>query len=310
MIEYYRAVADAMLPHLAQRPLVLRRFPDGIDTKGFVQQDIGDHVPDWVQTADLPRRGGEGMVRHVVCEDVATLVYLANQAAIELHTWPSIVDDPEHPDRLVIDIDPPDGTELATLRTTARQVRDLCKKVGLVPFVQATGSRGFHVVAPLDRSADYEFVRQLAADLADHLAAGHPDELTTAHRKQRRGDRVFLDVGRNAYGQTFVAPYSLRARPGASAATPLDWTELGRATRRQSRPRHALLSTGDVSPPGTVVADKGKQRNRRNDDHDRDRPRDRYEGQALQPHLVHRGLPEQRVAAGDLHPGRRARRRQ
>lgn len=230
VIEYYRAVADAMLPHLVGRPLVLRRFPDGIDTKGFVQQDIGDHFPDWVQTADLPRRGDEGTVRHVVCEDVATLVYLANQAAIELHIWPSTVDRPGHPDRLVIDIDPPDGTELATLRTTARQVRDLYKDVGLDPFVQATGSRGFHVVAPLDRSADYEFVRGLAADLADHLAAGHPDELTTAHRKQRRGNRIFLDVGRNAYGQTFVAPYSLRARPGASAAAPLDWAELGRAT--------------------------------------------------------------------------------
>ncbi len=96
--------------------------------------------------------------------------------------------------------------------------------------MQATGGRGCHVVAPLDASADYTFVRALASDLADHLAAQHPDELTTAQRKQRRGDRVFLDVNRNAYGQTFVAPYSLRARPGAPAATPLDWAELGRAT--------------------------------------------------------------------------------
>jgi len=230
VIDYYRAVADTMLPHLAQRPLVLHRFPDGFGTKGFVQHDVGEHFPDWVQTADLPRRGREGTVRHVVCADVATLVYLANQAALELHIWPSTVDKPEHPDRLVIDIDPPDGTEVTALRTIARQVRDLYEKVGLVPFVQATGSRGFHIVAPLDRSADYEFVRALATDLADHVAAEHSDELTTAQRKQKRGDRVFLDVNRNAYGQTFVAPYSLRARPGASAATPLDWAELGRAT--------------------------------------------------------------------------------
>jgi bifunctional non-homologous end joining protein LigD len=230
VIDYYRAVADAMLPHLARRPLVLHRFPDGFGTKGFVQHDVGEHFPDWIQTADLPRRGREGTVRHVVCEDAATLVYLANQAALELHIWPSTVDKPEHPDRLVIDIDPPDGTEVTTLRTIARQVRDLYEKVGLAPFVQATGSRGFHVVAPLDRSADYEFVRELAAGLADHLAAEHPGELTTAQRKQKRGDRVFLDINRNAYGQTFAAPYSLRARPGASAVTPLDWSELGRAT--------------------------------------------------------------------------------
>jgi bifunctional non-homologous end joining protein LigD len=230
VIEYYRTVADAMLPHLAGRPLVLHRFPDGVGTKGFVQQDVGEHFPDWLHVADLPRRGEQGTVRHVVCEDVPTLEYLANQAALELHVWPSRVDKPEHPDRLVIDIDPPDDTTVATLRAIARQVRDLYEEVGLLPFVQATGSRGFHVVAPLDRSADYEFVRALATDLADHLAAGHPDELTTAQRKQRRGDRVFLDINRNAYGQTFVAPYSLRAKPGASAATPLDWAELGRAT--------------------------------------------------------------------------------
>lgn len=230
VIGYYRAVAEVMLPHLAGRPLVLHRFPDGIDTKGFVQQDAGEHFPDWVPVVELPRRGGDGTVGHVVCEDEPTLVFLANQAALELHIWPSTVDKPDHPDRLVVDIDPPDGVEAGELRTIARQVRDLYREVGLTPYVQATGGRGFHVVAPLDASADYTFVRALASDLADHLAARHPDELTTAQRKQRRGDRVFLDINRNAYGQTFVAPYSLRARPGAPAATPLDWTELGRAT--------------------------------------------------------------------------------
>jgi bifunctional non-homologous end joining protein LigD len=230
VLEYYRAVAEVMLPHLARRPLVLHRFPDGIGTKGFVQQDAGDHFPDWIPTVDVPRRGGSGDVRHVVCEDEETLAYLANQAAVELHVWPSTVDNTEHPDLLVIDLDPPEGTEATTLRAVARQVRDLYEKVGLTPYVQATGGRGFHVVAALDRSADFEFVRALAADLADHLAAEHPDELTTAQRKQKRGDRIYLDVGRNAYGQTFVAPYSLRARPGASAATPVDWAELSRVT--------------------------------------------------------------------------------
>lgn len=230
VIEYYRTAADTMLPHLAARPLVLRRFPDGIGTKGFVQQDAGDRFPDWVPLAEVARRGRAGTVRHVVCEDVATLVYLANQAAIELHVWPSTTDAPEHPDRLVVDLDPPEGTGVAALRSVARLVRELYETVGLAPFVQATGGRGFHVVAPLDRSADYEFVRALATDLADHLAAGQPDELTTAQRKERRGDRIFLDVNRNAYGQTFVAPYSPRARSGAPVATPLDWAELGRAT--------------------------------------------------------------------------------
>jgi bifunctional non-homologous end joining protein LigD len=229
VIEHYQAVADVMLPHLAERPLTLRRYPDGIGAKGFVQQDAANLVDGWPRLVETPRRQGAGTVSHVVCDDAATLVYLANQAAIELHIWPSTVDDLEHPDRLVIDIDPPDGVEVATLRAIARQLRDLFTSVGFTPFVQATGGRGFHVVAPLDQSEDYRFVRDLAADLADHAARQHPDLLTTAQRKQKRGNRIFLDVNRNAYGQTFVAPYSLRARPGAPVATPLDWSELGRS---------------------------------------------------------------------------------
>jgi bifunctional non-homologous end joining protein LigD len=139
VLEHYRAVAEAMLPQLAGRPLV-------------------------------PRRDGDGTVGHVVCEDAATLLYLANQAVLEFHIWPSRVDSLDHPDRLVIDLDPPEGTAVATLREVARQARRLFDSVGLTPYVQATGGRGFHVVAPLDRSADYPFVRDLAAGLAEELA--------------------------------------------------------------------------------------------------------------------------------------------
>src|SRR5439155_25395476 len=153
-----------------------------IGAAGFVQQDAGDHVPDWVPVVDVPRRGGSGTVGHVVCQDPATLVYLANQAAIELHVWLSTVDSLESPDQLVIDLDPSEGTDVRTLRATARRVRDLFDSVGLTAYVQATGGRGFHVGAPLDRSADYRFVRDLAGDLADRLAARHPDQLTTAQR--------------------------------------------------------------------------------------------------------------------------------
>ncbi|MCC3765171.1 non-homologous end-joining DNA ligase [Glycomyces sp. TRM65418] len=228
MLDHYRAVADAMLPHLAGRPLTLRRYPDGIGEAGFFQKHASDYFPDWVRVVDMPQVD-EGSVNHVVCDDEATLLYLANQATIEFHVWLSTVDEPDHPDRLVVDIDPPDGVPVSTLRDVARRARDLYADVGLTPFVQATGGRGFHVVAPLDRSADFDAVRDLADAMADRLAAADPDRLTTAQRKNRRGDRIFLDVNRNAYGQTFIAPYSLRARAGAPVATPLDWAELGRA---------------------------------------------------------------------------------
>jgi bifunctional non-homologous end joining protein LigD len=230
IIDYYRSVAEVMIPHLAGRPLVLRRYPDGIDADGFIQQEASRHFPDWLTIVEAPRRDGPGAVDHVVCDDAATLVYLANQATIEYHTWLSTTRDLGRPDRLVVDIDPPRGTDVGTVRRVARSLRDLFSSVGLTPFVQATGGRGFHVVAPLDGSEDYEYVRNLAKDLTDHLAEQDPDRLTTETRKARRGARIFLDVNRNAYGQTFIAPYSLRSRPGAPVATPLDWSELGRTT--------------------------------------------------------------------------------
>lgn len=229
VIEHYRAVADAMLPHLAGRPLTMRRYPDGIGADGFFQKDASDHFPDWIDTVEVALRGG-GTTRHVLAEDAATLVYLANQATIEFHVWLSTVADLERPDRLVIDIDPPDGTPTATLHEVARRLRAVYEQIGLTAFVQATGGRGYHVAAPLDRSEDFEAVRALAADIAERLVARDPDLLTTAQRKDGRGDRIFLDVNRNAYGQTFIAPYSMRARPGAAVATPLDWAELGRST--------------------------------------------------------------------------------
>jgi bifunctional non-homologous end joining protein LigD len=227
VLDHYRAMAEVMVPHLAGRPLTMRRYPDGIEGGGFFQKDAGDHMPDWVRVESVPQRQG-GTTRHVVCDDAATLVHLANQGTIEFHIWPATTADLERPDRMVIDIDPPAGTTTRRLRAIARKLADLYRQVGLTPFVQATGGRGFHVLAPLDRGADFDATRALASDLADHLAARDPDTLTTAQRKDKRGDRVFLDVNRNAYGQTFVAPYSLRARPAAGVATPLDWDELRR----------------------------------------------------------------------------------
>lgn len=227
VIAHYRGVAAKMLPHLTGRPLTMRRYPDGIADGGFFQKDASDRFPDWVRVATVPQRQG-GTIDHVVCDDEDTLVYLANQATIEFHVWLSTVDDLEHPDRLVIDIDPPSGVPVRTLRDVARRLAAGYREVGLTPYVQTTGGRGFHVAAPLDRSADWEEARDLSAALADHVAAEDPELLTTAQRKNKRGDRIFLDVNRNAYGQTFVAPYSLRARPSAGVATPVTWDELGR----------------------------------------------------------------------------------
>lgn len=230
VLDYYRDVAEVMLPHLAGRPLVLNRFPDGVGTHGFIQQQASDYFPDWLRTATVPRSSGDGTVRHALCQDEASLLYLANQAVLEFHTWLSTVERPGNPVRLVMDLDPPDSVAIADLRAAARGAVDLFREVGLVPFVQTTGGRGFHIVAPLDGKSDYELVRPLARELARRLAETAPDKLTTEQRKDQRGERIFLDVNRNAYGQTAVTPYSLRSRPGAPVATPIDLDELGRVT--------------------------------------------------------------------------------
>lgn len=229
MVEYYRAVADAMVPQVRDRPLTLKRYPDGLSGEGWFQKRASDYFPEWLRVEDIPQRGdGSGSLEYAVCDDAASLIYLANQASLEFHIWTSTVDNLNHPDRLVIDLDPPTEIDLKTLRETARRTRDLFTDIGLMPYLQATGGRGYHIVAPLDSSAEFDTVRELAGKAAEHLASRDPDRLTTAFRKEKRGERIFLDTNRNGYAQTFIAPYSLRARPGATAATPLDWSELGK----------------------------------------------------------------------------------
>jgi bifunctional non-homologous end joining protein LigD len=223
LIDYYRNIAPIMLPHIAGRPLSLQRYPDGIDAGGFMQKNASDYFPDWIRRARLAKEDGE--VDHVVAEDAATLVYLANQACVTLHAGLARVDRIDHPDMMVLDLDPSDD-DFAKVKRAARDARALLEEIGLTSFVQTTGSRGLHVWVPLDRSATFDEVREIASQLAEALAARRPNERTTEQRKAKRGDRVFIDVARNAYGQTVVAPYSVRARPEASVATPLAWEEL------------------------------------------------------------------------------------
>jgi bifunctional non-homologous end joining protein LigD len=227
LVGYYRQVADAMLPHVEDRPLSLQRFPEGIDRQGFFQQEASEHFPDWVRRASVPRKGG-GTVEHPVCDDADTLAYLANLGVVTLHTWTSRVAHLEQPDRVVFDLDPPDDSAVQRVRDAARRVRDLLQELGLVPFVQTSGSKGFHVVTPLRPSAGFDEVSALAADAAALLADRDPERLTVERRKAKRAGRLFIDTGRNGWGQTAVAPYSVRPKRGAPVATPIDWRELGR----------------------------------------------------------------------------------
>lgn len=223
LVGYYRKAADVMLPHLRERALVMVRYPDGIAGEGFFQKQVPDYFPSWIRRVELPKR--DGHVAHVVCDDAATLAYVAGQACITPHTWLSRVDLPDQPDRIIFDLDPSrPGFEVVC--AAAVGLRERLEGMDMVPFVQTTGSRGLHVVVPLERGPDFDTVRSFARAVAHQLAGDDPELFTVEQRKAKRGDRVYIDIMRNAYGQSAVAPYAVRSLPGAPVATPLDWSEV------------------------------------------------------------------------------------
>ena len=226
LVEYYRRIAPSMLPHLRGRPLMMQRFPDGINASGFYQKQAPGYFPAWIDTVSVQVQGRENE-NMVVCGHAAGLVYLAEQGCITPHVWLSRRDRLHRPDRLIFDLDPA-GRDFAPVRFAARALRKILTELGLTPFLMTTGSRGLHVVAPLDQSDAFDAVRTFARDLGRLLSARHPDRLTTETRKEKRRGRLFLDYLRNSYAQTTVAPYGVRALPGAPVAAPLDWGELGR----------------------------------------------------------------------------------
>ncbi|MFI2437004.1 non-homologous end-joining DNA ligase [Streptomyces sp. NPDC018693] len=223
LAEYYRSVASFMLPHLRGRPLMLECHPDGIGGPRFMQKNTPEHYPDWITRIEVPKEGGT--VCHTVCDDAATLVHLAGQACLTLHRWLSRTGQLNRPDLMVFDLDPPDD-DFAAVRRAARWLGELLDQLRLPSGLMTTGSRGLHVVVPLDGRHDFDEVRAFARDTAELIATEHPGELTTAARKKDRGDRLYLDVQRNAYAQTAVAPFTVRARPGAPVAVPLGWDQL------------------------------------------------------------------------------------
>lgn len=225
LIDYYRRIAGVMLPHMAGRPISMQRFPDGIAGEGFYQKEAPAYFPEWVERAQVWVEEEENRQPQVVCSNTATLVYLANQACITPHIWLSRRDKLYYPDRMVFDLDPPDG-DFEPVRSAARAMRKALDANGLKSFVMTTGSRGLHVVVPLAREVEFDEVRKAARRLAEQVAGEAPDRLTVEMAKVDRQGRLFLDYLRNSYGQTTVAPYAVRAKPGAPVATPLDWDEL------------------------------------------------------------------------------------
>jgi bifunctional non-homologous end joining protein LigD len=236
-VAYLGAVADDLLPWLRGRPLTLVRAPDGVGGERYFQKAISSYAPDWIRTVEIPAPSARRHVRYVVCDDLPTLEWLGNQAALELHPAPVRADRLQRPDLFVVDVDPPEGEFDAGVEVV-RTILEVLADVGLETGIKTTGGKGLHVVAPVERRHEVDALRAAAARLTSIVAARRPGLVTDEFRKRERRGRVLLDPSRNAPGATLVAPYSPRARANATVSFPIDPDELGRV-----RPEDLTLRT-------------------------------------------------------------------
>lgn len=223
VVGYYVEVADAMLPYMRDHPVALLRFNDGLDGERFFHKRTPKYFPDYIERVQLTI--SDEKVNYSVINNVEALAYVANHNSIELHLLTVRSDDLWHPDRMVFDLDP-SIEDFEQVREATRWLRELLDELGLAGFVMTSGSRGLHTWVPLDRKSDVEQAHLFANDVARVLVERHPEILTTEFSKADRGERIYVDVARNAPGQHAVAPYSLRARDGAPVAMPITWDEL------------------------------------------------------------------------------------
>ena len=225
LIEYYRSVSKWLLPYLINRPVVLTRYPDGIDGKSFYQKDAPVFAPEWIRTTPIWSEDTQREIRFFVCDDEESLLYLANMGSIPIHIWASRCGSLELPDWCVIDLDPKDAPFSAVIRC-AEVVHRVCDSVALPNYVKTTGKTGLHIMLPLGRQCTYEQSRMLGELLARFVLKECGDIATITRHVTKRGDKVYLDYLQNRHGQTIVAPYSVRPLPGAPVSMPLVWDEV------------------------------------------------------------------------------------
>ena len=222
---YYEAIAPVMLPHVANRPVTMERYPSGIASKGFWQKDVSKGFPDWLERVEVPKKGGT--VHHPLIADARSLLWTVNQNTITHHVWNRRTPNLQHPDVCVFDLDP-SIDDAAAVRAAALALRTLLDELGLPSAVKTSGSKGFHIVVPLDATVRTGAVARFADAIGTLMVARHPDTLTQEFSKADRGGRILVDTGRNGYSATFAAPYTVRARPGAPVSAPCTWTEIER----------------------------------------------------------------------------------
>ncbi|HLJ49650.1 MAG TPA: non-homologous end-joining DNA ligase [Bryobacteraceae bacterium] len=237
LASYYETIAPVMLPHIQGRPVTMERYHRGIGAAGFFQKDVSKGFPDWLERAEVPKKGGT--VHHPLANDTRSLLWMANQNSITPHVWISRVPDLFQPDICVFDLDP-SADDPDALRAASLELRELMAELGLRSWVKTSGSKGFHIVVPLDQQAGYDEVASFAHHVGRLMVRRAPDRFTQEFHKVDRGHRILVDTGRNSYSATFAAPYAVRAKPSAPVSAPCTWEEIERGI---ANPRAFTLRT-------------------------------------------------------------------
>jgi bifunctional non-homologous end joining protein LigD len=222
---YYEAIAPVMLPHVRARPVTMERFHRGIGAKGFFQKNVAKGFPQWLERVEVPKRNGT--VHYPLVNDAASLLWVVNQNSITLHVWTSRAPNLYYPDLCVFDLDPMQD-EPDVLRATALDLRGLLQELGLQSWVKTSGSKGFHIVVPLDGASHFGEVAKFGDAVGRLLVERDPQRRTLEFSKVDRAGRIYIDTGRNGYGATFAAAYSVRPKSGAPVSAPCSWEELAR----------------------------------------------------------------------------------
>jgi bifunctional non-homologous end joining protein LigD len=220
---YYERIAPAILPHILRRPITMERFPSGIGKKGFIQKDVSTGFPEWLQRVEVPKK--DGVVHHPIVTDTRSLLWLINQNTITPHVWTSRAPDVYYPDICVFDLDP-SIDNAGMLRAAALAVRDLLEELGLPSWAKTSGSKGFHIVVPLDGKTNMGEVAGFTNSVGALLVRRDPKTFTQEFHKVDRGNRILVDTGRNGWSATHAAVYAVRAKSGAPVSAPCTWEEL------------------------------------------------------------------------------------
>ncbi len=259
LIEYYARIADVLLPHLADRPISMSRYPNGIGAASFYEKRSPGHQPDWMQTAKVDSESMGGEIDFLLASDRESLMWFANMGCIEIHPFHSRASDLEHSDYAIFDLDPADGSTWDQVVTATTMVKTMLDALGLDGYPKLSGSKGMHVYVPLEAGQhDYARVRRFVSAVGELMAKANPADVTVDWKIPNRKGKVFVDANRNASGQTIASVYSVRPRPGAPISIPITWDEVSTLKNGDVHLGNIASRVADVGDLFEPVAARGQ----------------------------------------------------